>query len=300
MATQVLCNLGAGWLQCQDAEGIFFFNEQTRATSIDLPAELGGAQKQGAPVQQFQAQQQLQQLQAQEQALKAQQAQQAQPVVKMQLGPWQVCEDEQGEFYFNMETGQSFEQPPAELTTLYMASQAAKVQQPQQPQSQPSQAAQAKVKFELGSWRVCEDAQGEFYIHAPTGQSFDQPPDELVQLYKAQKQAPQPVQAPQIVQASQAQQTPSRVKLAIGNWLVCEDNQGEFYVNKLTRQNFNQPPQELLQILAKPATAGASFNQPAMQPVSQPASYAPQQIQYVAAQPQVPQQVQYMKYGGQR
>jgi hypothetical protein len=282
MATQVLRNLGSGWLQCQDNQGTFFFNEQTRVSCTDLPPELGGMQRPEVQGQQLYSQlqaqqlqqQQFQQLQAQEQILKAQQSQQVQPVVKKQMGVWQVCEDAQGEFYFNSQTGQSFEQPPAGLVT----SQAPK------PQSQ------SRVKSELGPWCICEDAQGEFYFHAPTGQSFDQPPAELVQLYKAsqaQQQVPQQAQAPQPAQTQQAQ-----VKLAVGNWLVCQDGQGEFYVNSQTRQEFSQPPQELVQLLAK--------SQPTTQTVSQPTYHAPQPMQYIAAQPQVPQQVQYMKYGGQR
>merc|ERR1711953_168260 len=64
---------------------------------------------------------QLQSQQYQPQQLQA--AQQPESTVKMQLGPWLVCEDALGEFYHHSQTGQSFEQPPAELLQLFQASQ---------------------------------------------------------------------------------------------------------------------------------------------------------------------------------
>jgi len=71
------------------------------------------------------------------------------------------------------------------------------VQQPPmyQPQGQiaqlaVSQQAEAIVKLEIGDWCVCEDALGEFYHHAPSGQSFDQAPAQLVALIQA-SQRPQ-------------------------------------------------------------------------------------------------------------
>jgi len=63
------------------------------------------------------------------------------------------------------------------------------------PQAQPQmqyvqQQAEAIVKLEIGDWCVCEDALGEFYHHAPSGQSFDQAPAQLVALIQA-SQRPQ-------------------------------------------------------------------------------------------------------------
>jgi hypothetical protein len=43
-------------------------------------------------------------------------------------------------------------------------------------------APQANVKQQIGDWLICEDGQGEFYSHQPTGQTYDQPPPELLQL----------------------------------------------------------------------------------------------------------------------
>lgn len=50
------------------------------------------------------------------------------------------------------------------------------------PQGQP----ESVILDEVGEWLVCEDAMGLFYHHAPTQQSFDQPPPELVQYYEQQ------------------------------------------------------------------------------------------------------------------
>jgi len=35
---------------------------------------------------------------------------------------------------------------------------------------------------QLYDWQICEDAQGEYYVHTPSGKTFDQPPQQLVQL----------------------------------------------------------------------------------------------------------------------
>lgn len=46
----------------------------------------------------------------------------------------------------------------------------------------------ATVLADLGEWIICEDTMGEFYYHAPTNQSFDNPPPELVHLYQQQEE----------------------------------------------------------------------------------------------------------------
>jgi len=42
------------------------------------------------------------------------------------------------------------------------------------------------VKATHGDWVVAEDAQGIFFFHSPTGQSYEQPPQELAHLYISQ------------------------------------------------------------------------------------------------------------------
>merc|ERR1711865_384263 len=43
-------------------------------------------------------------------------------------------------------------------------------------------AQQAAVKQQIGQWLICHDAQGEFYQDSATGQSYDHPPPQLLQL----------------------------------------------------------------------------------------------------------------------
>merc|ERR1719345_130260 len=43
-------------------------------------------------------------------------------------------------------------------------------------------AQQAAVKQQIGQWMICHDAQGEFYQDSVTGQSYDHPPPQLLQL----------------------------------------------------------------------------------------------------------------------
>lgn len=43
-------------------------------------------------------------------------------------------------------------------------------------------AQEAIVKQEVGPWQICEDPMGEYYVYTPSGQTFDQPPAELMQV----------------------------------------------------------------------------------------------------------------------
>jgi len=52
--------------------------------------------------------------------------------------------------------------------------------------AQEQQPAQAVVKAQVGFWRICQDEQGEFYQHATSGETFDQPPPELQQFLQMQ------------------------------------------------------------------------------------------------------------------
>jgi len=47
---------------------------------------------------------------------------------------------------------------------------------------------EAVVKGQVGDWLICEDSAGEFYSHAQTQESFDQPPEELLRLLEQQRQ----------------------------------------------------------------------------------------------------------------
>jgi len=65
-------------------------------------------------------------------------------------------------------------------------------QQLQQPPQTMPQPAQQTVLKQVGDWLVCRDAQGLFYHHTPTKQSFDQPPPELMMQLQGQPQQQQP------------------------------------------------------------------------------------------------------------
>jgi len=214
---QVLRDLGGGWLQCQDQQGIFFFNQQTQQSSDVVPPELAGVAAQlqlggvgqAVPVvlQQPQLQPQQMQAQMQVQQMQAQQAQQA--------------------------------------------------------------AAQTKQKFTLGPWIVCEDSQGEFYYHTPSGQSFDQPPQELVQLYKAQQPSAAPAAPAQ--QVIQYVQQPMQAQQTYATQQAYAPQQAY-----ATQQVF---------------TSAASYR---------PQAQAGQQVQYVQQPMQAQQAYAYTQYGGQR
>jgi len=188
---QVLRELDGGWLQCQDGQGVFFYNRVTQQSSVEMPNDL----------------------RAQQQQQQQQQTAAAPPQVQVlrDLGAgWLQCQDAQGIYFYNQVTQQSSVDVPVELKAplqppVSMQSQPLSgAQQPHMSQGAP--ASQAKLKQQLGNWMICEDAHGEFYMDARTQQSFDQPPAELVQLYKASQQQKQ-IAAQQVVMQQAAAQS---------------------------------------------------------------------------------------------
>jgi hypothetical protein len=298
---QVLRQLGGNWLECQDAQGIFYFNQATKQQCDYPPPELAASMPKAAaasyqpayapqaaavPYQPAYAPQAAMAPSYAQQGAVPQQPAASQAVVKFEIGIWKICEDAQGKFYFNTQTQQSYDQPPAELVQLVQQQQRQEQQQQQQQQQQrealayqqkqammtqqkkivPKPAAplpaastpQVTVKATIGIWKICQDAQGEFYVNAQTQQSFDEPPPELLQLLQAQEKAAGKAQVPQAPPAAPAQDPPAgqaTVKTQIGVWAICEDAQGEFYVNTQTQQSFDQPPPELEQMFNQLAMA---------------------------------------------
>jgi len=169
---QVLRELDGGWLQCQDNQGVFFYNSVTQQSSVEVPNEL----------------------RAQQQPQAAAATPQVQVLRELGAG-WLQCRDAQGTYYYNQVTQQSSDDVPPELRALLQPPATTQSQAPvfsQQAQAaQGAPANQAKIKQQLGDWMICEDAQGEFYMNARNQQSFDQPPAELVQLYRASQQQKQ-------------------------------------------------------------------------------------------------------------
>lgn len=147
--TEVLADLGLNWLQCRDAQGIFFFNQETQQSRDTYPVELQGGQDpyqqaqyqvQGAPpVYQYQAGLPPVQVTGGSHMADFQQTG-LHTVEKLRLGNWVICEDDQGEFYHDAMTGQSYDAPPHDLVVLYQqynAQQGDEAQAQLQPRSVP-------------------------------------------------------------------------------------------------------------------------------------------------------------------
>jgi len=207
---EILRSMGGDWVECLDSQGIFYFNQLTQTSSEVWPPP---AQMDGVPSYQPFVQQAAEPGAAQ---------------VLRDLGnEWVECLDDQGIFYFNNRTQVSSEVfPSLEPRVLQPASLAQPlVAQPLSAQAyapsmeprvvlgmQPSQleprvvqpvatvgaptmmaapaqaGAESVVKAQHGDWIVAEDAQGLFFFHSPTGQSYEQPPQEIAHLYPIQGQ----------------------------------------------------------------------------------------------------------------
>lgn len=195
------------------------------------------------------------------------------------------CADAQGVFYYNSQTNQSSATPPPQF-----AGQAQPAPAQAAPQAQhvthAAPAPAAKLKSTIGDWQICEDAQGEFYVHAPTGQTFNEAPLDLLRLVQAaQKPAvPQQYAAPPAVAPPAAAPAPqAKLKMTLGDWQICEDAQGEFYVHAPTGQTFDQPPPQLVQLYQATQKPSASASQYAS---AAPPQYAAASQQYATASPQ--------------
>jgi len=224
--SQVLREFPGGWLQCRDAQGIYFHNSATKQSLDQPPPEIAHlvagshVPTMAAPQQQLPPQQ-------------APAAAQAGPQVMKEFpGNWLQCKDAQGIFFHNSVTKQSLDNPPPEIAALMGGAAAGPAAAQAQAQGGPQILQQLP-----GGWLQCKDAQGIFYSNSHTKQTCDQPPPELAALMAQSAGAPQ---------AAAGQAT---LKAQIGVWQILEDAQGEFYCNSATKQTFDQPPPELLQQL---------------------------------------------------
>ncbi|CAK0795642.1 unnamed protein product [Prorocentrum cordatum] len=197
-ATRVLREFHSGWMECEDAQGVFYYNNITKQSCDDVPPELRAA---APPPQQPQLQQQMQQ-----QMQQPQQAQQQVEVLRELPRDWVQCRDAQGIFYYNKATQRSSDDLPDELRAPEPAPAPAAhyaqpthgahlqpqylQQQPQQPQPQPQQQAQPTVHAKVGDWSVCEDDQGIYYFHHPSGRSTEEQPPEVARYLADGRQRP--------------------------------------------------------------------------------------------------------------
>jgi sentrin-specific protease 7 len=222
--TQILRQLGYNWLECQDEQGVFYWNEVTQQSSDTVPPELLGgkgpapgpvncAAPMAAPVHMAAAHQHqgmakiiaggipqmghatppssyIPHVQAQQQMYAAQP--QTRPAHQQQVPgmhyqqPHVVHHSHQPHPVVSSYTPMP-QQVQAQPQVQYVQHQ---VQQPQvqqqqpQVQQQPPHTAPAVQKMAFGDWAVYQDELGTFYMHVPTGQQFERPPPELMQAYQ--------------------------------------------------------------------------------------------------------------------
>mmetsp|Transcript_17954 Transcript_17954/g.41897 ORF Transcript_17954/g.41897 Transcript_17954/m.41897 type:complete len:353 (+) Transcript_17954:149-1207(+) len=135
-APRVLEEMRDGWLQCLDEDGVFYYNERTQQASVALPLELGGLAEAEQVKLASTVQHQAKPLNTDSSAAAAPAAppvkapkksvikKRDNPVVKLQLGDWMVCEDESGEYFFDAATQTALSTPPEAFVQLYEEFQA--------------------------------------------------------------------------------------------------------------------------------------------------------------------------------
>jgi len=172
---QVLRDLGSGWQECLDSQGVFYFNSLTGQSEDSLPQGVAGASL-VYQHQQVAAQVQPAQYTAAPYPATACQLQgvQAQPLqeeatVKMTVGVWSVCEDQQGEYYHNGTTGQTFDSPPPEFVELLQGSQWAAHDAPVY-QAQAAPVYQSSVSQGVPVYHTASVAQGLSVYRTPGAQ----------------------------------------------------------------------------------------------------------------------------------
>lgn len=232
---QILRQLGNNWLECQDEQGIFYWNQITQQSSDTLPPELMGAGPVAAPMaiaapmaapMAFAAPMAAP-MQGAPRPTKAAKVlsggiaslpQNATPPPSymppvMQQGPYQVQ--------------QQVPCSPQKITVSYSPQAVQQVQMtPQQVQQiayqQQQQQIQAQQVVMLPGAQVQASAS-----YAPAVASYTPP-------------------VPQVVQ-HMPQTQPAMQKMAFGEWAVYQDELGMFYMHVPTGQQFENPPPELAQ-----------------------------------------------------
>jgi len=254
---QILRQLGNNWLECQDEQGIFYWNQITQQSSDTLPPELMGAGPVAAPMAiaapmaapMAVAAPMAAPMQGAPRPTKAAKVlsggiaslpQNATPPPSymppvMQQGPYQVQ--------------QQVPCSPQKITVSYSPQAVQQVQMtPQQVQQiacqQQQQQIQAQQVVMLPGAQVQASAS-----YAPAVASYT-PPVPQAQVVQAQSPLPQGAQLichPQGAQPVQPQLAPAVQKMSFGDWAVYQDELGTFYMHVPTGQQFENPPPELAQ-----------------------------------------------------
>lgn len=211
--SQILRHLGYNWLECQDEQGIFYWNEVTQQSSDTVPPELLGAAAAPGPVNcaapmavaapmaaaqhhpgkakviaggitptssYIPHMQAHQQMYAPQQQAPPQQAYPqhvyAQQAHAQHVHPQQVLPMHYQQQHMMPPTHQ-----PHPVVSSYTPLPQAVQPQVQQPQPQTAPAVQ---KMAFGDWAVYQDELGTFYMHVPTGQQYERPPPDLMNAYR--------------------------------------------------------------------------------------------------------------------
>jgi len=105
---------------------------------------------------------------------------------------WIECEDVQGTYFYSQRKHEALTLDQVSPEALALGHVQLFSQQP----SRPSQVQQPAVRLQLGEWVVYAGAQGDFFHHTPSGQSFAQPPPEFLQLQERHQQMQSQVHHP--------------------------------------------------------------------------------------------------------
>eukprot|EP00448_Togula_jolla_P012298 CAMPEP_0170602176 /NCGR_PEP_ID=MMETSP0224-20130122/18252_1 /TAXON_ID=285029 /ORGANISM="Togula jolla, Strain CCCM 725" /LENGTH=296 /DNA_ID=CAMNT_0010926999 /DNA_START=61 /DNA_END=949 /DNA_ORIENTATION=+ len=213
LEVRIRCDLGSmtatgsDWLECEDAFGIFYYSLCTKMATLELPPEIraAGVASLASPLC----------VPAPSTTALKQQA-----MVLMNIGDWVIAEDDLGVFYQDKATMMTYDKPPPELMVLLekkerddekqqlrrqrrlerqqrhlelrkMWEQQYGKQCPDNaPRQEPDQSdflelpERAIVKTRIANWAIAEDSLGEFYQDMVTGESFEDPPPELLSILR--------------------------------------------------------------------------------------------------------------------
>lgn len=212
-AGEILRQLGLNWLECQDEQGIFYFNQATQQSSDTIPPELLSGAAMPMPM--------LAPMVAASPSMVPVMAPMAMPQSMPQSMPTTKAKVLSG----GIESLQQGMPQPLSYTPQMQVVQVPRPQSyvPQQMQQvQPVQQQVQQVVYQQ--------------------QQVPMPAQQLLQ---------QPLSYTPVLQAQalaqQAESAPAVQKMAFGDWAVYEDEMGMFYMQVSTGVQFESPPPELMQ-----------------------------------------------------